>query len=161
MKRYAFIENGTVTQIIEGNEGDNWAEYYGRKRGVLCVVIPDNERVGIGFLYTDSVFENLVTELSEAEQLEQWRQSASLSRRRFKIGEALYLVDGTPLVQLIEALLAGLPEPTKTVATISYEQSGNFDRLDPFILQFSGALGMSEEETDAFFHYCINEEWNQ
>lgn len=94
-------------------------------------------------------------------EVEKWRETASLSRRRFKIGEALYQVNGTPLVQLIEALLAGLPEPTKTVATISYEQSANFDRLDPFILQFSGALGMSEEETDAFFHYCINEEWNQ
>ena len=93
--------------------------------------------------------------------IEQWRKSASLSRRRFKIGEALYQVNGTPLVELIEALLAGLPEPTKTVATIAYNESGSFDRLDPFILQFSQALGMSEEETDDFFKFCMNEEWNQ
>ena len=96
----------------------------------------------------------------ESELLEQWRKSASLSRRRFKIGEALYQVNGAPLVELIEALLAGLPEPQKTVATISYEHTGNFDRLDPFILQFSQALGMSEEETDEFFQFCLEEAWS-
>ena len=94
------------------------------------------------------------------EALEAWRQSASLSRRRFKIGEALYQVNGTPLVELIEALLAGLTEPQKTVATIAYNESGRFDRLDPFVLQFSQALGMSEEEVDEFFRYCQNEDWN-
>ena len=89
------------------------------------------------------------------------RNIMSVSRRKFKIGEALYQVNGTPLVELIEALLAGLPEPTKTVATISYKQSGSFDRLDPFILQFSQALGMSEEEVDEFFRYCLDEGWDQ
>ena len=95
----------------------------------------------------------------ETELLEQWRKSASLSRRRFKIGEALYQVNGTPLVELIASLLARLPEPQKTIATIAYNESGSFDRLDPFILQFSQALEMSEEEVDEFFRYCIEEEW--
>lgn len=89
-----------------------------------------------------------------------WRKSASISRRRFKIGEALYQVNGTPLVELIEALLAGMPEPTKTVATIAYNESGRFDRLDQFVVDFSQALGMSEEETDEFFQFCIDEAWN-
>ena len=102
----------------------------------------------------------LADQPSEAEQLEAWRKSASLSRRRFKIGEALYQVNGTPLVELIEALLAGLPEPQKTVATISYEHTGNFDRLDQFVVDFSQALGMSEEQTDEFFQFCIDEAWN-
>jgi hypothetical protein len=93
--------------------------------------------------------------------IEEWRQTASLSRRRFKIGEALYEVNGTPLVELIEALLAGLPEPHKTVASIAYAESGQFDRLDPFVLQFSQALGMSDEDTDAFFQYCLDETWQQ
>ena len=93
-------------------------------------------------------------------EVEKWRSTATLSRRRFKIGEALYQVNGTPLVELIEALLAGLPEPQKTVATISYEHTGNFDRLDPFILQFSQALGMSEEQVDDFFQFCLEEAWN-
>ena len=90
-----------------------------------------------------------------------WRKSASLSRRRFKIGEALYTHNGTPLVELIEALLAGLPEPQKTVATIAYNESGRFDRLDQFVVDFSQALGMSEEQVDEFFRFCIDEEWNQ
>ena len=94
-------------------------------------------------------------------EVEKWRKSASLSRRRFKIGEALYTHNGSPLVELIEALLAGLPEPDKTIAGIAYRESAQFDRLDPFIVQFSQALGMSEEETDEFFRYCHNEEWNQ
>ena len=94
-------------------------------------------------------------------EVEKWRETASLSRRRFKIGEALYQVNGTPLVELIEALLAGLPEPDKTIAGIAYRESAQFDRLDPFILQFSQALGMSEEQTDEFFRFCLEEQWNQ
>jgi hypothetical protein len=88
-----------------------------------------------------------------------WRKSASLSRRRFKIGEALYEVNGTPLVEQIEALLVGLPEPQKTVASISYNESNSFDRLDAFVVQFGEALGMSEEEVDDFFQFCIDEAW--
>jgi hypothetical protein len=96
---------------------------------------------------------------SEEEVLEQWRKSASLSRRKFKIGEAVYKVNGTPLVELIEALLAGLPEPQKTVASISYNESNSFDRLDAFVVQFGQALEMSEEEVDDFFQFCIDEAW--
>jgi hypothetical protein len=96
---------------------------------------------------------------SEEEVLEQWRQSASLSRRKFKIGEAVYKVNGTPLVQLIEALLSGLPEPQKTIASISYNESNSFDRLDAFVVQFGEALEMSEGEVDDFFQFCIDEAW--
>ena len=100
--------------------------------------------------------ENGITEM----EVSLWRSTASLSRRRFKIGEALYTHNGTPLVELIEALLAGLPEPQKTVATISYEHTGNFDRLDQFVVDFSQALGMSEEQVDDFFQFCLEEAWN-
>jgi hypothetical protein len=92
-------------------------------------------------------------------ELIQWRQSTSLSSRKFKIGEAIYKVNGTPLVELIEALLAGLPEPQKTVASISYNESNSFDRLDAFVVQFGQALEMSEEEVDDFFQFCIDEAW--
>ncbi len=92
-------------------------------------------------------------------ELTQWRQSTSLSRRKFKVGEALYEVNGTPLMQLIEALLAGLSEPDKTIASISYNESNSFDRLDAFVVQFGEALGMSEEEVDDFFQFCIDEDW--
>ncbi len=101
----------------------------------------------------------IADEPTEEERLEQWRQSASLSRRQFKVGEALYEVNGTPLEQLIKTLLAGLPEPQKTIATKEYESAGSFDRLNPFVLQFSTALGMSEEELDDFFQFCIDEAW--
>ena len=93
-------------------------------------------------------------------EVEKWRSTASLSRRRFKIGEALYQVNGTPLVELIEALLVGLPEPDKTIAGIAYRESAQFDRIDPFIVQFSQALGMSEEQVDDFFQFCLEEAWN-
>lgn len=91
-------------------------------------------------------------------QLE-WRKSASLSRRRFKIGEAIYQVNGAPLKDSIATLLEGLSEPQKTVATIAYQESGQFDRMDDFVVQFSSELGMTEEETDEFFRFCINEGW--
>ena len=110
----------------------------------------------------NSEIEFLKSDDYQKQQLvESWRKSASLSRRRFKIGEALYQVNGTPLVQLIEALLAGLPEPNKTVATIAYNESGRFDRLDQFVVDFSQALGMIEEQTDEFFRFCLEEQWNQ
>lgn len=107
-------------------------------------------------------YEQVIAQINprEEEQLEAWRRSASLSRRRFKIGEATYKHNGTPLVELIEALLAGLPEPDKTIAGIAYRETAQFDRLDPFIVQFSQALGMTDEEVDGFFQYCLDEGWN-
>jgi hypothetical protein len=92
-------------------------------------------------------------------ELTDWRQSTSLSRRKFKIGEAVYKVNGNSLVEQIEALLAELPEPQKTVASISYNESNSFDRLDAFVVQFGEALEMSEEEVDEFFQFCIDEAW--
>ncbi len=90
-----------------------------------------------------------------------WRQSASLSRRKFKIGEAVYKVNGTPLVQLIEALLSELSEPDKTIANISYNESNSFDRLDAFVVQFGEALGMTDEEVDNFFKWAEEEKWRE
>ncbi len=98
--------------------------------------------------------------LPEAEK-HQWRKSASLSRRQFKVGEALYEVNGTPLVEQIEALLAGLPEPDKTIANISYNESNTFDRLDSFVVQFGQALGMTDEEVDDFFEWAEEEKWRE
>lgn len=100
-------------------------------------------------------------ELTEEEKLQQWRKSVSLSRRRFKIGEALYQVNDAPLKDSIATLLDELSEPQKTVATIAYKESGQFDRLDDFVVQFSTELGMTEEEADNFFRFCINEEWGK
>ena len=109
---------------------------------------------------SDAYEEKLASEvLTEEEKLQNWRRSASLSRRIFKIGEALYKVNGAPLKDSISTLLDGLSEPQKTVATIAYKESGQFDRMDDFVVQFSNALGMKEEETDDFFRFCLNEEW--
>jgi hypothetical protein len=137
--------------------------------GAINFLVPDAECWVTGHTYEgiewhderpQPTMQEIQDAITEAEKHE-WRQTASLSRRRFKIGEALYEVNGTPLVELIEALLAGLPEPHKTVASIAYAESGQFDRLDPFVLQFSQALGMSDEQTDAFFQYCLDEAWQQ
>lgn len=91
---------------------------------------------------------------------EQRRKSISISRRLFKIGETLYEINGIPLINLIQSLLESLPEPMKTIASISYKESTEFDRTHQFVLQFSAALGMSDEEVDEFFDYCLEERWN-
>lgn len=161
MKRYAFIQNGIVTGIIEGKvDGSrNWEDYYGDKRGMLCVAIPENEPVGVGFKYTNSVFENPVTELSEAERVEQWRSNASLTRRKFMLGIKFYQYGTGTLEDAINTLRENLTEPTKTVIGISLDESTHFDRDDTDLKAMVSAIGMTPEQVDAFYVWAENEEW--
>ena len=89
MKKYGFITNGKVTQVIEGKSdaSRDWAKYYSKITGLQVEVIPDN--VSIGWEYDGTAFSNPFT-LPEAEQLEQWRKDASLTRRKFKLGIEFY-----------------------------------------------------------------------
>ena len=121
-------------------------------------ILDDDKLIWLDTEQEEPTKQEIQDALPEAEKHE-WRESTSLSRRKFKIGEAIYKVNGTPLTQLIEALLAGLPEPQKTIASISYNESNSFDRLDAFVVQFGQALEMSEEEVDDFFQFCIDEAW--
>ncbi len=97
----------------------------------------------------------------KSEILPQWRNSTTLSRRRFKVGEEFFLVDGVPLRDRIETLLNQLEGNEKKIATIEYEQATEFDRMNDFVVQFGQALDMTDEEVDEFFQYCIDEGWKK
>lgn len=109
--------------------------------------------------YTKWVHEGNVPDDEHPDLTRRWRETATISRRRFKIGEALYKVNGVPLKHLIAQLLNHVEEPERTIATIAYEESGSFDRLDPFVVKFGKALNMSDRELDEFFIFCISEAW--
>lgn len=90
---------------------------------------------------------------------DRWRKSASLSRRRFKIGISLYEIDGESLKTKIEGALESLTEPHKTIAKVSYEDGTEFDRTDDMTVLLAQEIGLTDQQVDDFFEWAMNEEW--
>lgn len=54
-------------------------------------------------------------------------------------------------LSLVEAAIAALPEPPKTVAQIEWEYSNTVQRHNGFVSQIAPLIGMSESEIDSLF----------
>ena len=146
MKKYAFIQNGIVESIIEGkvDSSRNWSEYYGEKKGMLCVAIPENESVGIGFKYADGVFQNPVTQLSEAELLEQWRSTFSVPTYKLEIE-----LEERGLMTTVQGLIDDASRSTQ----IGWEKSPTVRRMSPTVLTLAQhpSLALTAEDLDDIF----------
>lgn len=64
-----------------------------------------------------------------------------------QIRQALVLTDGIT-IEMVEAALETLPEPTKTLARIEWEYSVAFQRNRPLVTQVGLMLGWTEEQLD-------------
>jgi hypothetical protein len=94
-----------------------------------------------------------------AEKLEQWRISASLTRRKFMIGIKFYPWGKGTLEDAINTLREGLEEPMKTIIGLSLDESTHFDRMDADLIAMATAIGMSAEQVDEFYEWAENEGW--
>lgn len=106
----------------------------------------------------------LIEEKTPQEQLqdvEAWRQSLIATRKQFNLALAFYPYGEGVLKDAIDALVASLSEPMKTVIEITLDGSTIFRRVDENLIQLSAALQMSPEEVDDFFMYAIEEGWNE
>ena len=56
----------------------------------------------------------------------------------------------------IAAMISGLPEPTKTIASVRWEYALEFRRDDPVLGQVGAGLGMTPEQIDALFREGAN-----
>ena len=92
-------------------------------------------------------------------QKEQWRSTASLTRRKFMLGIKFYPHGEGTLESAINALRDSLEEPQKTVIGISLDESTHFDRNDPDLIAMATAIGMSADQIDEFYKWAENEDW--
>ena len=92
-------------------------------------------------------------------EIEQWRSTASLTRRKFMLGIKFYPhADGT-LEDAINALRESLPEPQKTIIETSLDESTTFERNDQDLIAMATSIGMPPEQVDEFYEWAENEEW--
>lgn len=80
------------------------------------------------------------------QRLQERRESMIVSPRQARL--ALLSVDK---LADVEAAIAALDEPTKSQVTIEWKHATTIERLSPWVVSMTGALGMSEAETDALF----------
>lgn len=81
-----------------------------------------------------------------AQRLQERREAMIVSPRQARL--ALFSVDK---LADVDAAIAALDEPTKSQVTIEWEYATTIERLSPWVIAMTGALGMSEAETDALF----------
>ena len=99
-------------------------------------------------------------EISEEEALNRKRQSMYLERGDFMAGLALYSHEGTLLKELVENCISQLPEPKKMIVQTFYDEKTSFLRLHPLVVEMSAEIGMTPEETDDFFVWVKEQDWN-
>jgi len=99
----------------------------------------------------------------EEVELARWRQSTTLSRRKFILGYKRYVFNGKTVKQAIEDKFEEMAETHSDMIEIfqdSLDASTHFDRIHQDVITMATLIGMSEEDLDAFYVWCENEEWN-
>lgn len=82
----------------------------------------------------------------EQDALDAFREGAVVSMRQARL--ALLEVG---LLSQIDDTIAALPEPDKSTATIEWEYAATVERLSPWVISLTAALGMTPEQVDDLF----------
>lgn len=89
--------------------------------------------------------------LPSAEQIEQLLASSVQTSRPLAPITARQLrlwLAGAGILGEVEGLIAGLPEPQRTMAGIEWEFSISYERNHPLVIQLGTALGMTSQDLD-------------
>jgi hypothetical protein len=103
-----------------------------------------NEKIGVLEMPDGTTEEVWSAELAKYAVTPESNVPTQISARQIRL--ALFLSGIT--LQMIDESLATLPEPTKTLAQISWEYSNFFLRSDPLADQVASMLGWTSEQTD-------------
>lgn len=89
-----------------------------------------------------------IVDLTE-EEIQNRRAQTQVSMRQARLA---LLNEG--FLSQIEAAIASLPAGQKEAAEIEWEYGSNVERLSPWVVQITSALGMTDEQVDELFAYA-------
>lgn len=92
---------------------------------------------GRGWVVVDLTEEELAARNAPPSSLRAWQAKAVLSMAN--------------LLEPAEQVIAGLPEPQKTVVTSAWQNNSDFDRESQTIITLAAALGLTSEQLDDMF----------
>ena len=75
------------------------------------------------------------------------RVPESITRRQAR---QVLVLNGISLAA-VDAVIAGLPEPTRSIAQIFWSDSNDFERHNPMLLQLAPVVGLSSQQLDLLF----------
>lgn len=121
--RYIKIENNVVVNAVLADQ--EWAESQGYVR---------HDKAGPGWIYSNGMFSPPPPEPEVFKDL---------TMRQFKLG-----LHGAGLLSAVDAAIANLPEPQKSIAQIEFEYATIVVRTNPLVEILSAALGLTEEQVN-------------
>lgn len=79
-------------------------------------------------------------------ELQAWRENVSV-----RTAAARIILAQNGLLNQVQAIIDGLPEPDKTAAQIQWEYEVNIKRLHPLVVSLTPLLGLAETQLDDLF----------
>lgn len=132
MTRYALISGGVVTNVVEADSG--WAQAQAQ-----AVAIAADSPVGPRWTYANETFSPPAAAAAVVPE--------AITRRQAR---QVLVLNGISLAA-VDAIIAALPEPTKTIATIFWADSNDFERHNPMLLSLAPMVGLSSQQLDLLF----------
>ena len=145
------------------------------------LVLVLHKLIGTGFKVSgeEIIYNEGVTPPTEAEidaeitkiesgvyEIEQWRKTAILTRRKFMLAYKRYPWGVGTLKQAIDSLITTLLESSDEaekemgqVMEESLAETTEFTRTHPDVIEMATAIGMSPEQIDEFYKWAENEQW--
>lgn len=132
MARYALINAGTVLNVVEADA--TWAQAQAQ-----AVLLEEGSPVGPRWGYSGGNFTEPPATAPVVPE--------SITRRQAR---QVMVLNGISLAA-VDAVIAALPEPSRTVATIFWSDSNDFERHNPMLLQLAPLVGLNSQQLDLLF----------
>jgi hypothetical protein len=133
MARYALISAGTVVNVVDADAA--WVA----AQPLQSVQLDAESTVGPGWGYAGG---NFTAPPAPAPVV-----PPSITRRQAR---QVLVLNGVSLAT-VDAVIAALPEPTKTIATIFWADSNEFERNNAMLLSLAPLVGLSSQQLDLLF----------
>lgn len=138
MRTYAILDNNIVTSIIDAEE----ELVRDLMKASLVIDIQDQiPQPQVGWVLSGNI---LVPPVQG-----QIIVPEKVTPRQIRI--ALVLSGNAGILSNIDSMIEALPEPDKSIVKVTWEYSTEIQRTNPYLAQFAGALGFTENDLDNLF----------